>query len=590
MNLLHLKWTIKRVGNTWREEHVPGLVHMAKRCLLRLTCYPQIRSMNMRHALHDAEYDRWFRENLPDEAECETQNKRLFSHAVSYLIPTYNTDPGQLLALADSLIHQTCGAWEACFYDGASQSEETLVALKELTVKDSRFHVFFGKENAGISGNTNKALFMAHHDYVALCDHDDLLAPDCTYWFLDAAERGADFIYSDEDKVTEDGKRFFDPHLKADFSPDALRSGNYICHLMGMRTDLLKTLGGLDPAYDGSQDHDLALRATEVAHAVAHIPRVLYHWRMVKKSYSHSGQEKCADAAARAIDAQIQRLHLGGKACMRYLSPYVTYDIPENTCISVIVHSLDGGFDPGWLKKILKHTHHTDYIRQIFIVGQGEETVCCHVPVSFCASADEATAHAQGNMLLFVEQGICPVHSDWLERLLMFSTRPWLACAGGGLVDKRQNYVCCGYAVSSHGKLLPRFYGDNRLGTTYQLYDRTVREVTAVSSSLLMIRKSCFLELGGFAEYKSDFGAVALGVHAIKNGYRNVIVPEAVSCLPGTSVHYEPVSQLEARRFAASYRVPAEHDYSPLFEQVTGSFQIDLDRHDQYATVITQYD
>ena len=113
---------------------------------------------------------------------------------LSFLIPTYNTPPELLRALADSLLHQSCGAWEACFYDGASTRADTRELLQALTQEDNRFRVTIGTENRGIAGNTNAALTMATGEFVALCDHDDLLAPDAVRCILEAAQDGADFV------------------------------------------------------------------------------------------------------------------------------------------------------------------------------------------------------------------------------------------------------------------------------------------------------------------------------------------------------------------------------------------------------------
>ena len=161
---------------------------------------------------------------------------------LSFLIPTYNTPPELLRALADSLLHQSCGAWEACFYDGASTRADTRELLQALTQEDNRFRVTFGAENRGIAGNTNAALTMATGEFVALCDHDDLLAPDAVRCILEAAQDGADFVYTDEDKVSADGTRFFEPHLKPDFAPDSLRSGNYICHITAASRALMNAV------------------------------------------------------------------------------------------------------------------------------------------------------------------------------------------------------------------------------------------------------------------------------------------------------------------------------------------------------------
>ena len=116
----------------------------------------------------------------------------------------------------------------------------------------------------GISGNTNEALKLARGEYIALCDHDDLLAPDALWRVAECiAEKQPDVIYSDEDRITQNGRRHMDPHYKPDYCPDNLISDNYICHLAVIRKPLLEEIGGLRSGFDGSQDHDLFLRLAE---------------------------------------------------------------------------------------------------------------------------------------------------------------------------------------------------------------------------------------------------------------------------------------------------------------------------------------
>ena len=270
-----------------REEGLSALPRRAHYLACRLRTRAERREHTAARAQADAAYPRWLAQAQPGPEERRRQGETRFSHGLSFLIPTYNTAPHLLQELADALLAQTSPCWEACFYDGASTREDTRQALRDMARRDPRLRVELGRENLGIAGNTNAALAMARLDWVALVDHDDLLTPDAAYWVLRAAEDGADMVYSDEDKCTADGATFFDPHFKGDFAPDTLRAGNYICHLMAMERELMASLGGLRPDYDGSQDHDLALRASERARRIVHIPRVLYHWRMLDTSVSH---------------------------------------------------------------------------------------------------------------------------------------------------------------------------------------------------------------------------------------------------------------------------------------------------------------
>lgn len=581
------KWNA--VKDAWKRDKVSGVYALVK---CRLLYHKDIKRMIAERNDENMHYDSWFRENLPGADECHLQHERVFHHSLSFLVPTYNTRPDLLRDLANSMLDQTCESWEACFYDGASTNEETIRMLKEIAALDERFHILFGKENLGISGNTNKALALAKNDYVALCDHDDLLTPDCVYWILDAAERGADFIYSDEDKTNEDGSIFFDEHLKADFSPEALRSGNYICHIMAMSAELIRSLEGLRSCCDGSQDHDLALRATERAKAIAHIPRPLYHWRMLNTSFSHSSAERCALAAARGVNDQLERLGLHGKAEMLEFRPFVNYDIPEESSVSLIVHSLDGGFDAGWVTRLLKgKIREKGRICEILVIGDTPDIAeIMHMPVLQALDFADAAQKAHGNLLLFLEQGVRFCKKTWLERLIMYSTRPWIGCSGGSIVDRKHNYLVCGYAVNVPACAVARMRGENRFGPTYQLYDRSVRECTAVSSVCMMIRKTLFFQMNGFETYKSDLGAVALGLRLLAHGRSTVVVPEAVCIAPDSSILYSSFPPSDRKQFQHEFPNPTEHYYSVHFERVKGSMRIDTENHRNPVTVITRYE
>ena len=112
---------------------------------------------------------------------------------------------------------------------------------------------------------------------------------------------------------------------------DKLRSGNYICHLSVIRRTLLDAIGGLRPAFDGSQDHDLMLRACERADGVIHIPRVLYHWRTLRGSMSHTKLAVCLDAAARAVEESMRRNGFPGTCRVEDGVLRLRYDVGDFT-------------------------------------------------------------------------------------------------------------------------------------------------------------------------------------------------------------------------------------------------------------------
>ena len=528
---------------------IPGMVYTR---LMTFLHRDRLREETAARAANEDAYQAWIARHTQPEATPFRTGLTL-----SFLIPTWNTDPALLTALADSLLAQSCPRWEACLYDGASTSPATRDALQRLAGRDPRFRVVMGTENGGISCNTNAAYAMATGDVIALCDHDDLLAPDAVRCILEAAEAGADFIYTDEDKVSADGTRFFGPHLKPDFSPDALRSGNYICHITAMTRSLAESLVQRDGCllrseYDGSQDHDLALRATELAAKVTHIPRILYHWRMLEGSFSHQRAEKCALAACAAVTQQLRRLDISAKTGMERLRTRIWYHVPQTTVTAI---ALGEGAIP---------------------VGPDEV-----IRVTEASQLNAAARQAKGEYLLFISGGLKPMNAGflrdhtmyacwdrgWLHELLMYAQRPGVGCVGSAILDRQRFYRHAGYAVDVPGGAVSHHAGQWYYGHPYEVTDRIVRNVTGVSSALLLIRREVFLRLGGFGDYESDLRGADLGLRCMQAGLVNVYTPHAqMICQGALPCLTAAAPEQDLRRFRAAWgEHPPEKYYSPLF-------------------------
>ena len=202
------------------------------------------------------------------------------SPLISLITPLYNTEADHLIEMLNSVINQTYKNIEICLTDGSDDKHQYVEEIcKKYAANDSRIMYRKLEVNAGISGNTNKALEIANGKYYALLDHDDLLAPNALFECVLAALSGADFIYTDEATFEGDLSHILSVHLKPDFAIDNLRANNYICHLSFFSSSLIKKVGGLSSKCDGSQDHDLFLKLVEVAENIYHIPKVLYYWR-----------------------------------------------------------------------------------------------------------------------------------------------------------------------------------------------------------------------------------------------------------------------------------------------------------------------
>lgn len=204
---------------------------------------------------------------------------------LSVICPVHNTPPGLLRQCVESVRSQSYPHWELVLVDDASTESSAQQEISRLASSDERIRLVRLEQNVGIAVATNEGAAAAEGEYLVFLDHDDVLAPTALEWLASCAGE-ADLIYSDEDKVFEDGtheEAFFKPS----WSPRLLLSVNYVNHLTCIRKELFASVGGLREGIDGVQDHDLLLRVSEQAVAVAHVPNVLYHWR----SWSGSPQD-----------------------------------------------------------------------------------------------------------------------------------------------------------------------------------------------------------------------------------------------------------------------------------------------------------
>ena len=329
-------------------------------------------------------YETWFQQHARRSGDDGRQLGELrYRPRISVITPVFNTDPRWLRRCVESVRQQIYPDWQHCLADDGSTKPETVDTLRELERIDTRVKVVRLAKNSGISAASNAALGAATGDFVALLDHDDELEPDALLEVVKLLNDhpDADLIYTDEDKLEIDGTHV-EPYFKPDWSPEYLRSTMYIGHLGVYRRALIERVGGFRSAFDGSQDYDLALRATECTSRVFHIPRVLYHWRKIPGSAAGEQGAKPwgLDAAKRALVDHVSRLpspatveDQPGNGLWR-----VRYEILGDPLVSVviptdgrIVSSADGRRDLllTCLKSIVNRTTYQRY--ELLVVDNG---------------------------------------------------------------------------------------------------------------------------------------------------------------------------------------------------------------------------
>lgn len=285
--------------------------------------------------------------HIISQDERNKQKAKKFDKEITFsvLTPLYNTPKKYLIDMIKSLSKQTYANWQLCLADASDKEHKYVEDIcKKLAAKDNRITYKRLEKNEGISGNTNKCLELARGEYIGLLDHDDILHESALYEVMNAIEKtNAEFVYTDEIKFTNDLKKSFGANLKPDFSKYELRSHNFICHFTVFKKDLLDKIGDIyRPAFDGSQDHDMVLRLTEVAAKIEHIRKILYYWRVHPQSVSMNLDSKsyAVDAAINAIKDQLNRNDIKGnvKSNLPYRTMYkVDYEMPNDSSVAIVV-------------------------------------------------------------------------------------------------------------------------------------------------------------------------------------------------------------------------------------------------------------
>ena len=288
-------------------------------------------------------YKKRIDKNEPNKEDLAKQKNTKFdiNPKISIVVPVYNTPENFFAELVQSLQNQTYSNWELCLADG---SPEPIKYMQEYPKKDSRIKYKIIGENKGISGNTNEALTLATGDYIGLLDHDDLLPAFSLFEIVKVINEnpGAEFIYSDEDKLERLKGPRYGVFFKPDFSPYTLNSANYICHFSVFKKELMDKLGGFRSEYDGSQDFDIVARASELTQNIIHIPKVLYHWRAHKNSTAQNSDSKpyAFEIGKKVIKDHIKRSLDTDVEVTDGLTPgsyEVKYIVKENYKVSIII-------------------------------------------------------------------------------------------------------------------------------------------------------------------------------------------------------------------------------------------------------------
>lgn len=474
---------------------------------------------------------------------------------ISLVVPVYNTRPEFLRECLDSVLDQTCGDWELCIVDDASTNPETLRVLDRYARKDSRIHVKRRTINGGIGAATNDGVSMASAPFIGFLDHDDILDRRCVRKVLIELDKDdeTDVLYTDERLLQPDGT--FVPAKKPDWSPERLRSQNYICHFAVYRASLLREIGGLTEDLEGSQDYDLVLRATERARRVAHIPEILYTWRTHVGSFSNSQgtRDVAFESGRRAVENQCARLGidamvehgdvLGIYRVRRQLTsrPRVSIVIPTKGTESFV----DGRrtvLVVNCIRSILEKSTYTDLEFVVVADDDTPESVLDELRAidhealtilgydrdfNFSDKCNRGVLASSGEVVMLLNDDIEVIDSEWCETMLTLALQERVGAVGcllfvEGLRVQHAGHVYRAGFPTHEGMGFPIGHE----GPTRNIL--TQREVTGVTGAALMVRRDAFMEVGGLSNvFPNNFNDVDFCLKLRHAGYTNMYTPYA---------------------------------------------------------------
>lgn len=511
-------------------------------------------------------YQKWIRHHLPDRNELEKQKKTSFGYRpkISFVVPLYKTPEKYLRRLTESFQEQTYSNWELCFSDGSGAQSPLTELLKELTAKDNRIKYVSHEEPLQISENTNSAIEIATGDFIAFADHDDELTPNALFECVKAINEKPQtlVIYTDEDKMSMDGHKFFQPHFKPDYNPDLLCTVNYICHLFVVSRKVIEKVGGLRSEFDGAQDYDFVLRCVEVVkdEEICHIPKILYHWRCHEDSTAENPESKlyAFEAGRRAIQAHYERTGIHAEVFEgEYLGLYRTKFIRDHDpLISIIIPNKDHIDD---LKRCMESIEQkSTYKNYEYIIVENNSTdpatfeyykkleaenpkvrmVYWDGVFNYSAINNYGASFAKGEYLLLLNNDTEIINPDCLEELLGYCMRKDVGAVGARLYYEDDTIQHAGVVIGFGGIAGHCFVQQKRGTTGYCHRIICAQDYSAVTAACMMVKRSAFDAVGGLSEELAvAFNDIDFCMKLRKAGYLIVYNPYA------ELYHYESKSR-----------------------------------------------
>jgi O-antigen biosynthesis protein len=477
------------------------------------------------------------------------------SASVSFIMPVFNVEGSYLDEAIQSVLNQDNPNWMLFVCDDASTHIETIAVLEKYKGFDSRIQVFSNEYEKGISGASNFAASKSTCDFLAFLDHDDLVTSNAVSEILNVAKSSpnVDFIYSDEDKLNMEGQ-YVEAYYKPDYSPDHLRSVMYILHLLVISRRLFNEIGGLRSEFDGAQDFDLALRATRVARNVIHIPKILYHWRMIPNSTALNLSSKlwALENGKKALNAVLSQDSFPGYSeDGLLLGTYrARYPIPSNKKVTLLILSKGSSrtvkgkesvvLVTNFIESILAKSSFKNFAMNVIWSGDPADPALenlrhlgCTIfqypdtfNFNYSRAFNFALSTSKTNDVIVLNDDLEVISPDWIESLIELSQQQRVGAVGARLLFEDETIQHAGMAVGVEGICGHLFYRRPSESVGYQNFTHLIRNYSCITGAVFATRKDVMAEVGGMdIEYRVEFNDVDLCMRLRNSGYDIVYTP-----------------------------------------------------------------
>ncbi|MCR5545527.1 MAG: glycosyltransferase [Lachnospiraceae bacterium] len=503
-------------------------------------------------------YHRWIRNGYND---CEQDEDLEYLPSFSVVIPVYNVSDEHLKECIESVLAQTYSNYELILVDDLSTWSNVRPCLMRYD-NNKNIKIILRNQNGGISEATNTGINVATGEYVAFMDCDDTIEPFALYCMAKKLNenRSYDFVYSDEDKITEDGRIRHLPVFKPEWSPSLFLDIMYTNHLAVYRTSIVKKIGGLRTSYNGAQDYDFSLRFIESIDFknVGHVSKILYHWRERKESiaYAMNAKKYAIDAVKNAKLDYLRRNHIKGdvESILGMYQYRINY-YPQGELVSIIIPSKDNyEVLKQCVESITKYTLYKKY--EILIIDNGSnslnkeriESLACKYDCkyfyekedfNFSRMCNKGARAAEGDYLLFLNDDIEIIQPNWMERMLGQARQNYTGAVGAKLFYPNTTLIQhCGVSQFEYGPVHNLLRKNDAVNHSNSYSNWFILNCSAVTGACLMVSADKFWNVGAFdEELPIAYNDVDLCYRLEDAGYYNVQRNDVVA------YHHESVSR-----------------------------------------------